>query len=328
MIFNKYSLSMLLLGAMCLTQANADTLTKPDMLNFVTNAEYITEYKPSGAKLDSILAVLPTVNPIEALPLVDDSDPKMVIRIVNAIYLTDNLRKGYELEEARDALAFTSRFPFRRPNGHDYRKLTDIINSGNAVVQRAFLGNLPFTLRNSGALPEVIQMRGLIESKVADCKEKQDALKLIDDYAPLSTGAPAPQPTLYDKDGKPHTFADYKGKTVVIDVWATWCHNCLKKMPDYHALRDSYPAGTPVEFLSVSIDRRDSHDKWLTVAQKHSIDGPGSLIVNSDATSEFEQIYKVFGVPRYIVIGPDGNMVEGFAPSPGPELKKIIDATL
>src|SRR4051812_49991291 len=46
-----------------------------------------------------------------------------------------------------------------------------------------------------------------------------------------SDGAPPPAYTFYDADGKPKTLADFKGKVLVVNLWATWCGPCKIEMP-------------------------------------------------------------------------------------------------
>ena len=165
-------------------------------------------------------------------------------------------------------------------------------------------------------MPELIGLRKLIENNVADCSEKSSALQLFDAYTPLMAGSPAPDAEFVDKDGCRHRLSDYAGKTVVIDVWATWCHNCLKKMPTFIELRDSYAENNNIAFLTISIDRPNKRELWDKVCEKHALHGINNFITDSNNMSEFENIYKIFGIPRYILINPSGKIVEAFAPLP------------
>lgn len=51
---------------------------------------------------------------------------------------------------------------------------------------------------------------------------------------------PAPDFTLVDQNGKTHKLSDYKGKTVFLNFWATWCPPCRAEMPDIQALYEKY----------------------------------------------------------------------------------------
>ncbi len=57
---------------------------------------------------------------------------------------------------------------------------------------------------------------------------------------------------LYDINGNPHTLAEYKGKVIFINFWATWCGPCLGDMPDIQKFYDIYKNNPNVQFLIIS----------------------------------------------------------------------------
>lgn len=313
----------------------AQNLTRDDLQKFNDVNEYIAKHKPAPQVIDSLLATLPTANaPVtvaDMVPLFDETMSMLAIsKAVDGLYLTEGLRQGIDLDAARDAISFTTHYPFRRPNDRDYRKLFDVFSVDCQPLHSAYLGKIPFMLRNSGPSEHTGHLRELIIANVADSPLKVSALEVIDQYMPLSPGLPAPSTPLLDEQGRQYTFADFKGKTVVVDVWASWCHNCRKKIPLYLAMSRDY-RDAPVVFLTLSIDRAAQHDKWLEASRKHSLPAAGNLIVAPDGDNDksvFETVYCVGGVPRYIVIGPDGNIIDAFAPADFSKLKSLIDTTL
>src|SRR5690349_20312908 len=82
-------------------------------------------------------------------------------------------------------------------------------------------------------------------------------------------GAPAPNLTLtgfYDK--KPIRLSDYKGKVLLLDIWASWCAPCKQEMPQLDALA-SRLRGKGVEILAVSIDEdRPAAESFLKTRRK------------------------------------------------------------
>ncbi len=68
---------------------------------------------------------------------------------------------------------------------------------------------------------------------------------------------PKPMPDLKfnDSEGKPHTLADFRGKVVLLNIWATWCGPCRKEMPALDGLQ-SILGGAEFVVLPVSIDKQ------------------------------------------------------------------------
>ena len=67
-----------------------------------------------------------------------------------------------------------------------------------------------------------------------------------------------------DADGKPRKLSDWRGKTVLVNLWATWCVPCRKEMPALNAL-DQQLGGAQFEVVAVNIDTRDPNKprEWL-----------------------------------------------------------------
>jgi thiol-disulfide isomerase/thioredoxin len=85
-------------------------------------------------------------------------------------------------------------------------------------------------------------------------------------------GAPAPDLKLtgfYDK--KPIRLSDYRGKVVLLDIWASWCAPCKEEMPQLDALA-SRLRGKGVEILAVSIDEdRPAAESFLKTRRKWAL---------------------------------------------------------
>ncbi len=83
-------------------------------------------------------------------------------------------------------------------------------------------------------------------------------------------GKPAPDFTLEDLSGKKVSLANYKGKTVLINFWATWCGPCKLETPWLVDLRNQY-ASSGFEILGVSTDDIDRQDKSAFSQEKKEI---------------------------------------------------------
>jgi peroxiredoxin len=113
-------------------------------------------------------------------------------------------------------------------------------------------------------------------------------------------GQPAPVFTLKTIDGKTVRLADYRGKTLVINVWGSWCPPCRLETPDLVAEAEA-DAPRGVAFLGVDTTEPPSVVRAFVAAK--GIPYPQAV---TTATSEFAKAYDVRNYPTTLVIGPDG----------------------
>jgi thiol-disulfide isomerase/thioredoxin len=69
-------------------------------------------------------------------------------------------------------------------------------------------------------------------------------------------GLPMFELTLTDLNGKTQSFSQWRGKVLVVNYWATWCHPCREEMPGFSRLQDKY-RDKGVQFVGISIDTAD-----------------------------------------------------------------------
>jgi thiol-disulfide isomerase/thioredoxin len=101
------------------------------------------------------------------------------------------------------------------------------------------------------------------QAEVLEAKDAQEAL------SPL-VGKPAPAFSLEDLAGKKVSLADYKGKAVLINFWATWCGPCKIETPWLVDLRNQY-AGQGFEILGITTDDIDRTDAKMFGEEKKEI---------------------------------------------------------
>jgi thiol-disulfide isomerase/thioredoxin len=138
--------------------------------------------------------------------------------------------------------------------------------------------------------------------------EKYNALKN------LIKGAPSPTFTYENYKGGTTSLSDLKGKYVYIDVWATWCGPCLAEIPALKEVEKKYH-NKNIEFVSISIDQKKDYEKWKTFVKTKELAGI-QLYADNAWQSKFVKDYAIDGIPRFILIDPNGNIVSSDAPRP------------
>jgi peroxiredoxin len=148
------------------------------------------------------------------------------------------------------------------------------------------------------------------------------AIKLRPELSLVSVGDKAPAFHAVDlHTNRPASLADYRGKVVLVNVWATWCLPCRVEMPSLERLHRKL-AGTDFRVVSVSVDREDStvvnaflHELGLTFDALH------------DRSGAIQEIYQTTGVPESFLIDRDGVIVKkviGAAEWDGPVNETLI----
>jgi thiol-disulfide isomerase/thioredoxin len=139
----------------------------------------------------------------------------------------------------------------------------------------------------------------------------------------LPKGADSPVFEGYENfDGNVTSLSDLKGKYVYVDVWATWCGPCKAEIPSLKKVESMYH-GKNIAFVSISIDddRRHggswetAHTNWKKMVEEKELGGI-QLFSPKGWKSEFIQDFKINGIPRFILIDPDGKIVSASAPRP------------
>lgn len=257
--------------------------------------------------------------------VVNYMEKRDIARFVDHYFTLQAMKRGSTFEDARDGITMTVFFPLRSMNSNDYDKLNKVFSYKNNALHTAYLKKLVHPLTDSGCTKELLEVRTLIENNVADSELKSKVLALYDIYSTIMPGKEAPDVTFKDADGNRYSINGFKGKVIVIDVWATWCSSCLKNMPRFMELIKEYEGCEDIVLFTVSTDSDDLKEKWLAAINKHNMGGMLNLTPDRSTEAQFEEKYYISSVPRYIVIDKQGYIVSAFAPKPGEALKEIIN---
>lgn len=204
----------------------------------------------------------------------------------------------------------------------EYAFLQKVYSSDDDSLKMEYLHTLLQVFRYNGYTPGLEELKPLIEKNVKDCEQKREVLDRYKTYAHLAPGKLAPEFKLKDVDGKEHSLSDYRGKVVVVDVWATWCGGCIQKLPYFLKIRDRYKGREDIVFLVISIDQKSMYNTWKFAHPRYNLMDITSLIAHPKECT-FSDDYNITGIPRYFVIDRDGKIVNVY--SPAPDSKRFED---
>ncbi|WP_405571555.1 TlpA family protein disulfide reductase [Winogradskyella sp. Asnod2-B02-A] len=136
-------------------------------------------------------------------------------------------------------------------------------------------------------------------------------------------GSPSPNFVDYENfAGGDMSLSDFKGKYVYFDIWATWCGPCIREIPSLKKVEEQFK-GKNIEFVSISVDegrgykgdKAAAYEGWKKMVADKELGGI-QLMADNGFNSEFVRNYKINGIPRFILVDPDGNIVSADAPRP------------
>lgn len=139
-------------------------------------------------------------------------------------------------------------------------------------------------------------------------------------------GQKAPELNLMDQDGNPVSLANYAGKKVYINFWASWCKPCLQEMPQLEKIYQKYKNNPDYAFISVT----SPNDAKF--ANAHSVDGAQENILATakkagvtypvffDYKDSAIGSYTIRAFPSHVFINSDGTVSKVFAGELTPEL--------
>jgi cytochrome c biogenesis protein CcmG/thiol:disulfide interchange protein DsbE len=143
---------------------------------------------------------------------------------------------------------------------------------------------------------------------------------------PAKVGAEAPAYAAETLDGERSALAQLRGRPVLLNVWATWCHPCRQEIPALEQLHRTYgPQGLQV--IGVSIDQGDQEQAIREFLQEYG----ASYAIWLDPDGEITTAYSTMGVPNTFLIGPDGTLLwkhVGPVTADNAELRGLIEKSL
>lgn len=149
-------------------------------------------------------------------------------------------------------------------------------------------------------------------------------------YQPIVAGAAAPEFTAFDMEGREARLSDFRGKVVLLNVWATWCPPCREEMPSMQRLYQAME-GTDFQIVAVSIDaragQRDAFGREGGDLAAFAEEMGLTFTILHDPEGRIQATYQTTGVPETFLIGRDGliyKKVAGGTAWDAPENQELV----
>ena len=197
----------------------------------------------------------------------------------------------------------------------------------NSNLKNDTLSELLHYQNGSDWLSMAINMDSIFDLLKTKIKSEDKLMQLTNTYKnfkPIERGQPAPNFVLKDINNKDVSLESLKGNVVYIDFWGTYCKPCFNLMPALNMLEKEFH-GKDIVFVGIGMDPDDA--LWKKRIAQFNM---GGIQLRSESREHpFLKHFKVIGIPRFLLIDKEGNIVDAFAKEPDdPQLKKQLYALL
>lgn len=128
------------------------------------------------------------------------------------------------------------------------------------------------------------ELKGYLQGKLISLNQSQK-------------GMPFPDLSFTDSTGNAQKLSQFRGKYVIIDLWATWCQPCTEIRPTFEARERSYKYYQNIQFLSISVDR--DKKRWENFLKTKP---SKTLQWHLPDSNKFATEYGIQGIPRFIIL--------------------------
>lgn len=188
-------------------------------------------------------------------------------------------------------------------------------------VREALIHFLAFTYVEGNGTDNITDLQNLYYTYVTSPYLNDLFKKACVKWDKAAVGRPSPQFKGVDINGKEMTLRDFRGKYVYIDIWATWCGPCQKELPYLKKVEQKYK-GRNIVFVGLSVDADKS--KWEARVRSGALSGIQLYIGKG---TKFQSDYRISGIPRFILLDPNGRIVNPDMARPSSDdIVKILDS--
>lgn len=297
---------------------------------------------------DSIIVFHPKVEYTKIIKLNEDGYFKDTLQVKDGIYsFTDGreftmlyLKKGETLVMNYNTKYFSKSLNFKGDYPKENRFLATSLQKENDLLLDTKLMRKPKIEFDSIITDYVNQFNNRLNSVELDTCFKEFENNEINNfknyitnsylktnYNKLVLGKGKPSPIFKDYEnfkGGTTSLSDFKGKYLFIDVWATWCKPCKNEIPYLQKLEKKY-LDKNISFISISVDDQKGYEAWREMVTEKNMSGV-QLYAKGD--SKFSNDYRIISIPRFILIDPEGKIIDANAPKPSSPLIRNLLGSL
>ncbi len=191
----------------------------------------------------------------------------------------------------------------------------------NEKVRESLIHHVAFTYVEGNGTDNITDLQNVYYAYVTSPRLNEIFKQACAKWDKAAVGRQSPDFKGVDISGREMSLREFRGKYVYIDMWATWCGPCQKELPYLKNLEKRYD-GRNITFVGLSIDKDKS--KWEARVKSGELAGTQLHIGTG---SQFQADYRINGIPRFILIGPDGRIVNPDMTRPSSDdTVKILDS--
>lgn len=196
-------------------------------------------------------------------------------------------------------------------------------NMDNGPIAEYAIHSYIYAYIKRNGLDDSDKYRETYNRLVKDPQRKKSMEELIRKWERIRVGNLSPDFMATDINGKKYALADFKGKYVYIDVWATWCGPCKKEAPFLQELEQLYKE-KDIYIVSLSCDAdRGAWEKDMIKENKEGI----QIIL--EANSSFLDDYMIIGIPHFLMLDSEGKILNSQMLRPSdPATRIYLDSLL
>lgn len=176
-------------------------------------------------------------------------------------------------------------------------------NLSDPAVKEIILHHIASAYVDNFGVKGISEIENLYNTYVRDTLLTSSFARKYDRWDLSRPGKRSPGFRAPDVDGNVHTLADFRGKYVYIDMWATWCGPCKREMPYLKALEEEFK-DAEIVFVGLSVDK--DKEAWENMVRQGELTGVQLYLGTG---SRFQEGYRVEAIPRFILLDKEGVII-------------------